>query len=251
MRTFRILLFISVVGLSLAGIGLAASPAAAQNVAPAKGAILDLGQQTVQSAAQSIASPYSVTFVAPSDTTSITFSFRDNSDFILFSQVSLVDITTGSKTNLLTNGDFSNGAAGWTSKNISGVDYFGKVVSPCSAFGSCWADGTVQGYDELSQTVTTVTKGDEYQLSFSATQFSVEYAAADTGTGPDVWSSVSTNGGAGSDGNGADILAYVGGIDGPYGGTPAPELSTWVMLLAGFFGLGVAGRRRALRSPSA
>ncbi len=94
----------------------------------------------------------------------------------------------------------------------------------------------MKGYDQLSQSLATaLTPGDTYVLSFSAYEVG----------GPNIWSKLSTDGDV-NGGNGVDILAYVGGIDGPYGGRL--RLSTWVMMLAGFLGLGVAGYRRARRA---
>ncbi len=233
---------------SLAAIGQMASPVAAQNYAPPNGAILDLSGLAVPHGTPQL---YSVTFTAPADnpSTAITFVFRDDPWFIQFSDVSLVDVSTSSQ-NLLSNGDFSQGVdasnlpIGWTYSNADGAVFGGAVSSSCVGSNSCWNDGAVQGYDELTQSIAT-TGGDQYLLSFYA---------MDAG-GPDLWSSVSTNGDVmDSGGNGVDILAYVGGIVGPFpGGTggpappplAAPELSTWAMMLAGFVGLGVAGYRRA------
>lgn len=238
----------------LAAIGLTGLPAGAQNYAPPTGAIYDLNGLTVPHGAPQL---YFTTFTAPTSnaSTAITFAFRDDPWFIQFSNVSLVDVTTGSG-NLLANGDFSGGAyldnlnygtpLGWTYSNIDGAAFGGSVSSACVGASYCWNDGAVQGYDELSQNVAT-TGGDQYELSFSATDLG----------GPGVWSSVSTNGDVtDSGGNGADILAYVGGIVGPSlvdppNPKPAPELSTWAMMLAGFLGLGVAGYRRAARARAA
>lgn len=230
---------------SLAAIG--PSPASAQNFAPPSGAILDLNGQASPLGAPQL---YSVTFTAPqTNDSAITFAFRDDPWFTQFYGVSLVDTTMGSR-NLLSNGDFSQGVnfgsqipLGWTYNNLDGVAYSGWVTNSCVGPGGSgctyyWNDGAVQGYNELSQSVAT-TGGDVYTLSFTAT---------DPG-GPTFWSRVSTNGNVtDAAGNGADILAYVGGIDGPYGGG-APELSTWVMMLAGFLGIGVARYRRAWRTP--
>ena len=227
-----------------------ASPVAAQNYSPPNGAILDLNGLAVPHATPQL---YSVTFTAPADnsSTAITFAFRDDPWFIQFSDASLVDVTTSSG-NLLSNGDFSQGVdvggapVGWTYSNVDGAVFGGSVSSSCVGSSACWNDGAVQGYDELSQSIAT-TGGDEYLLSFYA---------MDAG-GPDVWSTVSTNGDVtDSGGNGVDILAYVGGIVGPFPGgglglppppppLAAPELSTWGMMLVGFLGLGVAGYRRA------
>ncbi len=246
------MLLVSVVIASIAAIALTACPSAAQNAAPPTGAILDLNGQVAPQAPLSSQTPqpqlYSVSFFAPTgDLSAITFAFRDDPGFIQFSNVIL---TTGDSANLLVNGDFSGAVnagvpAGWTYSNLSGLGFTGSVSTTCAGFSSCWNDGTVQGYDELSQSVAT-TAGQMYVLSFYAIEIG----------GPGVWSSLSTNGNVtDSGGNGADILAYVTGIDGgsgsgggPGGPGGTPELSTWAMMLTGFLGLGVAGYRRARRT---
>ena len=190
--------------------------------------------------------------------TEISFAFRDDPGYIQLSDVSLNDLTTANGSNLLSDWDFSQGVykdnansktpVGWTFNNINGIGYNGSVRSSCVGVRSCWSDGSVQGYDELSQSVST-TKGNEYELSFYATEIG----------GPDLWSAFSTNGGAYSSGNAADILAYVEGIVGPYPGNgvknsalpAAPELSTWAMMLVGFLGLAAAGCRKAQGALSA
>lgn len=153
-RTSSLWLQIPVVIASLAAIGFMASPVAAQNYSPPNGAILDLNGLAVPHATPQL---YSVTFTAPTDnsSTAITFAFRDDPWFIQFSNASLVDITTSS-VNLLSNGDFSQGVnssgvpVSWTYSNADGAVFGGSVGSSCVGSSSCWNDGAVQGYDELS-----------------------------------------------------------------------------------------------------
>jgi hypothetical protein len=238
-RKRNFLLYILGMIASAATIGSGATPVAAQNHAPPSGAILDLSGLAVSGNPER----HFVTFTAlvSNPNTAISFAFRDDPGFLQFSNVSLVDVAAPD-VNLLSNGDFSQdpGAPlGWNYYNINDVALGGSVSQSCVGPGSCWSDGAVQGYDELSQSVTT-TAGHEYLLAFYATNLG----------GPDVWSAVSTNGKPDSNGNGGDILAYVGGIDGPYPHLPpatAPELSTWAMMMVGFLGLGGAGYRRATR----
>lgn len=220
------------------------------NKAPPTGAILDLGGLSNRSIPHDTPEVYSVDFTAVLSKSAITFAFRNDPWFLQFSDVSLVDVTTGSGS-LLSNGDFSAGTYfsasslhfgtpdDWTYSNIDGAAFGGYVRSNCVGATSCWYDGAIQGYDELSQSVMT-TVGDQYQISFSV---------LDTG-GPSLWSGISTNGDVtDSGGNGADILAYVGGITGPsitdYSQPKTiPEPSTWVMMLLGFATVGYFGYRR-------
>ena len=210
---------------------------AQNNEPPPLGAILDLNGQPVPHSAPQL---YTVDFVAAVANTAITFAFREDPDFISFSDASVINLTTSSG-NLLTNGDFSAGTytdngntatpVGWTYANIYGASYGGVVSSGCGAGGgNCWYDGAVQAYDAISQTIATPI-GDTYQISFDVQDGS---SLAD-------FSRLSTNGGSGTNGNGIDVLAYA-----QQGLPPAdvPEPASLSLLAAGATGAYFARRRR-------
>jgi hypothetical protein len=202
------------------------------NNPPPTGAILDLAGQTVNHGA---AAPESVNFTAALTNTDITFAFREDPAFISFSDVSLTDVTTGSSTNLIVNGNFASGTGenptGWTFANIYGAEASGVVSDSCGGgFTSCWFDGSVQAYDAIDQFVST-TVGDSYLLSY-------EYS--DDG-GLTTFSDLSTNGDVtDTGGNGIDILAYAqAGLPAAGGVTPEPNsiwlMGTGVLLLGAIF----------------
>jgi hypothetical protein len=238
----------------VATLGLSAAPVAAQNYAPPPGAVMDLNGKPLPVASDPLYT--SAPFTGSDGENAVTFVFRDDYAFIDFSNVVLIDLTTGSTTNLLVNGDFSGGThtsngnletpTGWTYINPNPVtsDVFvaGNFSNSCVGGGKCWADGTAQGYDELSQSVL-MNSQDSYQISFDAT------ATAALLTSNSIWSSVSSNGdGTDFAGNGVDILAYIGSVGAftaPPPPAPVPELSTWAMMLLGFAGLGFTGYRKA------
>ena len=216
-----------------------AAQAQAMNDLPPLNPILDLNGGTIPHGAAQL---YSVDFIAGQAVTAITFAFREDPAFISFSDVSLVDTSTGSG-NLLVNGDFSQGAytsngnsltpVDWTYANQYGAVAGGILEAGCGVSGSnCWFDGAVQAYDALSQTVATPV-GDTYQLSF--------YATDDSNL--TNWSDVSTNGNTTDEGgNGADILAYAqAGLPPPASATPEP--ATWALMFAGLAGIGLMLRR--------
>ncbi len=199
---------------------------------------------------------YQVEFVAGDAKTTIAFAFLAQPG-IEFSDVSLFDATTKSTNNLIFNGNFAeSGKAGSGSPNGWSVQVFsagGHVLgrgwvpsSKCQVFSTCWYDDIRGGSENaISQTVST-TAGDTYSLSFSA---SID--GGDTSLSP--WSSS------------VDILTYVsdwnppvycqpvssclaGNLGAPI---PTPEPSTWVMMLLGLAGLGLAGHHRSKSLPTA
>lgn len=230
--TVNKLAVVAAASLAVAGSAVQAAPS---NLPPPGGAILDLDGQPITNVQQA----YSVSFVAGVANTAITFAFRQDPSFLSFSNVAVVDTTTGSG-NLLVNGDFSaagsvgtNSPPGWTYANIYGAAAAGIVRAGCGLDGSnCWYDGAVQAYDALSQSILT-TVGDTYAISFNL----------NGGNSSDgFYHRLSTNGNiTGTGGNGIDVLAYAqAGL--PPSGTPEP--ASWAMMLIGFGGVGAVMRRR-------
>lgn len=204
----------------------------AQNAAPPSGAILDLNGQIIDPLTPM---NYMVSFTADAALMNIAFAFRDDPSYIEFTNASLVDLTTSSTVNLLMNGAFDQGSSNsgmgvplpkdWVYTVLSGSSDAGFIQN-CGA-AHCWVDGSIQGYDELSQAVQT-TVGNVYEVSFTA----------EVVGGVAAWSRVSTNGDTSdAGGNGADILVYARL-------RPIPEPSTWAMMALGFAGLGFLGCRR-------
>jgi hypothetical protein len=100
------------------------------------------------------------------------------------------------------------------------VLHFASELRPCSFGGSasCWFDGSVQAYDELSQTIAT-NIGDTYEVSF----FNQDDGDLTT------YSRLSTDGDdTDTGGNGADILVYAKATAPPLN---SPEPSTWAMMM--------------------
>jgi hypothetical protein len=267
----------SLVGLLLAPVvtlGLSTTPAAAQNLAPPSGSIMDLNGLPLNpndptSYSTSIVDP--IGFQIPTadivdGATTLTFLFRDDASFINFSNVALYDLSSPTpRVNLLLNGNFSDGdqtqisngikyhfiPIDWTYVNPNPTGFFvaGTCSSkPCDGPGQYWRDGTTGSYDELYQSVT-VNSQDRYQISFDATVDGPAPGSAQT------WASTTTNNGMNFEGNAADILAYLGQVGAPQAislpppcmgcDIPIPEPSTWAMMLLGFAGLAFMGYRRA------
>jgi hypothetical protein len=212
--------------------------AAGNNNPPPAGAILDLEGQPVPHGAPVT---YTVDFTAALADTSISLAFREDPSFFSVTDVSVTDLTHPSG-NLLTNGDFSLGPigsdtpVGWTFQNTFGAEASGVVEAPgqgCGGgiSGNCWFDGSVQAYDELSQTIGTAI-GDVYEVSFAARDSS----------SLNLYSALSTNGNTTNEnGNGIDILVYAQAAPPPLN---APEPSTWAMMVLGFAGLGFITYRK-------
>jgi hypothetical protein len=187
---------------------------------------------------------YTVDFTAALADTSISLAFREDPAFFSVTDISVTDLTNPGG-NLLVNGDFSLGPVGsenpvgWTFQNTFGAEASGLVRGPggCGGgiSGNCWFDGSVQAYDELSQTVATHI-GDVFQVSFAATD-----------DGPlNTFSALSTNGDTTTTaGNGIDILVYAQAAPPPLN---TPEPSTWAMMIFGFTGMGFVAYRKAKRT---
>jgi PEP-CTERM motif len=227
---------VAAVTLMFAASGAQADPV---NLPPPVGAILDLnGQPVPNGTGTSVPQEYTVDFTAGVANTAITFALRDDPQYLSLTNVSVSNVTTGSTTNLLTNGDFSQGTVGaapvgWSYANIYGATYNGVVAdSGCSAGTTCFFDGSVQAYDAISQSIQTTT-GDVYQISFLLGESSNQT----------TFSSLSTNGDTTDNGgNGLDVLVYAqAGL--PIAGA-VPEPSTWAMMILGFCGLGFMAYRR-------
>ena len=215
--------------------------AAGNNNAPPPGAILDLAGQAVPHGAPVT---YTVDFTAALADTSLSLAFREDPAFFSVTNITLTDLTHPSG-NLVVNGDFSLGPVGsdspvgWTFQNTFGAEASGVVrgAGSCGGgiAGNCWFDGSVQAYDEISQTIAT-TVGDVYEVSFAATD-----------NGPlNTYSALSTNGDTtDTGGNGIDILVYAQAAPPPLN---TPEPSTWAMMVLGFAGMGFVAYRKAKRT---
>src|ERR1700685_3916615 len=93
---------ILLIGAALAAVSGWFANAAASNNPPPAGAILDLNGQPITNTDQ----VYTVSFAAALANTAITFAFRQDPDFLSFSNASVVDLTTPSG-NLLADGQFN------------------------------------------------------------------------------------------------------------------------------------------------
>lgn len=223
-------------------------------------AVVDLS--TITGAWPSAGQEYYMDFTSTGGEPTITFAFRDDRSKIQFYDVSLVDVTTSSSANLISNGDFSGGTSmsfsGWVPKNWDyenpdSVRLGGRVAeslatttNPCVDGAYCWLDGAAGGYDQLSQQVTlNVNVGDKYELLFYATDPIAQ-----------LWRSISNVASPASamSENAVDVVGYASnaillseGVIGPIVTAPppsVPEPSTWLMMLFGFTALGYVGYRR-------
>lgn len=225
------------VAAALAGTAMAfAGTAMANQPPPAGNVIYSLTGQAISSTYQMA----TVNFNAGTTNTNLAFAFREDPAFLELSNVQMVDMTTGSSTNLVVNGNFSSVGSGsqptgWSYLNQFGASYGGVVSSGCGTSGqNCYYDGAVQAYDAINQVIPT-TVGDTYTLSFSY---------ADT-YGSGTYQPLSTNGYGGTGGNGRDMYVYAGASQ----PTPAnaPEPGSLALLGAGvlaLFGFGLRRRKQ-------
>jgi hypothetical protein len=115
-----------------------------------------------------------------------------------------------------------------------------------SGASSFWVDGATQAYDGITQSLTNLTVGDTYTVSFWLNSID------DQGTAPTDYQHLSTNGddttnnsNNGVLGNGYDVLVYAGGV--PTLST-TPEPASLTMLGIGCIGLMGYGWRRKRRA---
>jgi hypothetical protein len=233
-----------------------ASPFSPQpNLPPAPGALLDLAGQPLPTEW----TEYTTDFVATQPFTDLTFAFRNDAGFTGFDDARVIDLTSGSASNLLVNGGFETGdLAGWQYMNAEGTSFSG-FVSPaavgCPGYGRAqsswpfaggygWCDGSTQAYDAIGQTVST-TLGHLYSITFYQNQVDTNlvdeatYLAQSTNTCDPAADTRCT---LGTLGNGIDTLVYVGSArEFPQ---PVPEPATIVLLGAGLLLL-VRGRQHS------
>lgn len=212
-------------------LGLTPASAAPSNEPPPAGpVILDLAGTPVPH----VYTHYSVSFVAASAATNLSFAFREDPAFL---ELDNVMMTTGGGPNLIANGDFeagplgANQPTGWTYLNLFGAIAAGVTQAGCGTGGSnCYIDGAVQAYDSITQAVHT-TVGATYTVSFDLN---------DNG-GLTTFQQLSTNGDVtGTGGNGIDLLVYAGALP-----TAAPEPASLALLGIGLASLAMFRRRQA------
>jgi hypothetical protein len=200
---------------------------------------------------------YTVSFTATASTTDVTFAFVNDPGWTGIDNISVTNTTTGSSTNLVSNGNFATGTLGaWTYDNVYGATFGGSVAASCSGISSFpipgdtygWCDGATQAYDAIDQVIPTIA-GDTYLISFyqnvsdtvSISPYPTDYQPLSTNGCVDTSGITCANG---TQGNAVDTLVYVGATIPPTGNTPEPGSMT--LLGLGFVGLGFLARKRRL-----
>ncbi|HKM47013.1 MAG TPA: Ig-like domain repeat protein [Terriglobales bacterium] len=202
-------------------------PPAGGSLTPPSVQILDLSGQPLPGGGNGETYvQYTADFTATQTSATITFAFRDDPADISFANVSVVDVTADSAVPLANN-DFSQGTVGstptsWTWANVSGTGSEGVVQtgpSYCYTELYCWYDGSSQGYDTISQAITTVA-GHNYQVSFFVAENS--FCSTNGGGLTCNFSDTQLPGIAGT-----DVVVYVAG------GTPVGTQTLTLALLDG------------------
>jgi hypothetical protein len=243
MIRIRTIAAIAAAGLALAGV------AKAENLAPPAGPLaLNLAGQLLPSGGYT---QYSTSFVAASTSSVVTFVFRHDPGWFAFDDASIT--LQGDSTNLLSDGGFESGIGPWTYFAQSGVSHTGFVGNNGQGVGSItwfapvhtgshdWLDGSTEGYDGLSQTITTEV-GKTYDITFWLDQQLTQNVVADH------FKMLSDNGASDVHGNGIDALVYAGKgqpsttepLPPPSSGTPEP--SVWALMILGMGGVGASLR---------
>ena len=224
----------------------ATTAGAAHAQLPPPGYILDVGSLNSYGTTPAAYTQYSVDFIATLNQTTVSFAFREVPAFFSFDDASVA--LTGGGPNLLADPGFesatnnSNFPDGWT-RFIQPIDQTaigivqtgtpnGLADNPNSGL-SYWADGSVEGYDGLAQTVAT-NIGSTYTISFFLADDFIDH---DINNNPFQGSFNNPN---------IDAFVYAGG------GLPvntvvasgAPEPTAWALMIGGFGLAGAALRRR-------
>lgn len=222
------------------------------NAGPTTGSIYDLNGTAIPGSGNNSIQAYTVpNFTATATTTVISFEIREDPAYISLENTALIDVTAGNTAVAsYLNGNFSGGTytsngnssapIDWVFTNVFSAAASGIVAGAGTCAGGaahCWYDGSVQAYDEISQTVTTII-GDQYRITFSLGDNS----------GSSTFSRLSTNGDTtDTGGNGIDLTVYAGNaIQVLPGSTPEP--TSLSMILLGVGGVGFLAWRRKARS---